>query len=272
MNDPFLNYSGPILMGIVNVTPDSFSDGGQFFSPEKAIAHGLRLVEEGAHILDIGGESTRPGAEPVPLEEELRRVIPVIEGLRGCGAMLSIDTRHATVMKAALEQGAGMVNDVSALTHDQNALDVIASTHCYVCLMHMKGDPRSMQDAPSYDDVVAEVFDYLEGRVAACTAAGIAKNRIICDPGLGFGKALKHNLNILNKFEKFKSLDVLLMLAASRKRFIAGLDRNVPADQRLAGSLAAAITGYQKGARVFRVHDVAETRQALAVWEAIDKV
>ena len=270
-NDPFLIQDGPILMGILNVTPDSFSDGGRFLDADKAIAHGLRMVEEGAHIIDIGGESTRPGSEPISVEEELRRVIPVIEGLSECGAMLSIDTRHAAVMRAAIEAGAGMVNDVSALTHDQDALGVVAKAGAYVCLMHMKGDPRTMQVDPQYDDVFQEVYDFLEARIAACVTAGIAKDRIVADPGIGFGKNLSHNLILLNRLAKFQSLSVPIMLAASRKRFIEAVAGKAAAEHRLAGSLAAVIAGYERGARIFRVHDVAETRQVLAVYSAISK-
>lgn len=272
MNDPFLSADGPILMGILNVTPDSFSDGGQFLDPAKAIAHGRRLVEEGAHILDIGGESTRPGAETVSIEEELRRVVPVIEGLRGCGAMLSIDTRHAAVMEAALKAGAGMVNDVSALTNEPKSMHVVAKSGCYICLMHMKGAPQTMQDAPRYEDVFAEVYVYLENRIAACRANGIQMDRIIADPGIGFGKNLEHNLILLNRLADFESLGVPIMLAASRKRFIDALSGGSAPDQRLGGSLAAAIAGYQCGAKVFRVHDVEETRQALAVADAISRI
>lgn len=271
MSDPFLNRNGPILMGILNVTPDSFSDGGQFLDAPKAIAHGLRMVEEGAHIIDIGGESTRPGSEPVSTEEELRRILPVIEGLKDSGAMLSIDTRHADVMQAAIAAGAGMVNDVSALTQDPRAMDVVAKAGVYVCLMHMQGDPRTMQDAPYYTDVFQEVFDYLKNRIEACRAAGIASGRIIADPGIGFGKTLEHNLSLLNRLNEFGALGVPVMLAASRKRFIEAVVKGAGTERRLPGSLAAAIAGYQRGARVFRVHDVAETAQALAVFKAIGR-
>jgi dihydropteroate synthase len=272
MNDPFLSVDGPILMGIVNVTPDSFSDGGQFLDPAKAIAHGLKLVEEGAHILDIGGESTRPGAAPVSVDEELRRVIPVIEGLRTSGVLLSIDTRHAAVMDAALKAGAGMVNDVSALTFDPDSMHVVAKDGCYVCLMHMKGEPKTMQEAPRYEDVFAEVYVYLENRIAACKANGIQMDRIIADPGIGFGKNLSHNLTLLNRLADFESLGVPVMLAASRKRFIDAISGGAAPDHRLGGSLATAIAGYQRGARVYRVHDVAETAQALAVHHAISRI
>lgn len=269
MNDPFLMRDDPVLMGIVNVTPDSFSDGGLYLAAEAAIAHGRKLVSEGAHILDIGGESTRPGAEPVTVEEEMRRVVPVIEGLRGCGAFLSIDTRHSVVMKAALAAGVDMVNDISALTHDPDSMVLVAGAGCYVCLMHMKGDPRTMQDAPFYGDVFDEVYGYLQARIDACKAAGIRMDRIIVDPGIGFGKNLEHNLILLNRFEDFKSLGVPLMLAASRKRFIDAVCGGVGPVQRLAGSLAAAVAGWEQGARIFRVHDVAETHQALMVYRAV---
>ncbi len=269
MNNPFLNADGPILMGIVNVTPDSFSDGGQFFTTERAIAHGLKLAKEGAHILDIGGESTRPGAEPVSVEEELRRVIPVIEGLKDSGVMLSVDTRHAAVMRDAIKAGAAMVNDVSALTHDPESMKVVAESGVYACLMHMKGDPRTMQDAPYYDDVFAEVYGYLMSRIGACRTNDIPMNRIITDPGIGFGKNLEHNITLLNRLHEFESLGVPIMCAVSRKRFIGAIMGGADADQRLAGSIAAAIAGYERGARVFRVHDVVETRQALAVYSKI---
>lgn len=269
MSDPFLNGSAPILMGIVNVTPDSFSDGGKYPGADAAIAHGRRLLEEGAHILDIGGESTRPGAAPVALDEELARVVPVIEGLRDCGAEISIDTRRAAVMEAALQAGASIVNDVSALTYDPAAIDVVVKAGCHVCLMHMKGDPRTMQDDPYYDDVFAEVYGYLLSRVDACRAAGIKTGRIIVDAGIGFGKNLDHNLTLLNRLKEFESLGAPMMLGASRKRFIDAIAGGAPADRRLAGSLATAIAAWQRGIRIFRVHDVAETRQALAVYTAI---
>lgn len=269
MNDPFINVDGPILMGIVNVTPDSFSDGGKYFAAERAVAHGLKLAQEGAHILDIGGVSTRPGAEPVSIEEELRRVIPVIEGLKSSGAMISVDTRYAAVMQAAIKAGARMVNDVSALTYDPEAMGVVAQAGVYVCLMHMKGDPRTMQDAPHYEDVFAEVYGYLLSRIGACKINDIQMNRIIADPGIGFGKNLEHNLTLLNRMKEFESLGVKIMLAASRKRFIEAITGEAGTEHRLAGSLAAAVAGYVRGARVFRVHDVKETKQALEVFSRI---
>jgi len=269
MSDPLLHAFDPVLMGIINVTPDSFSDGGEFLESGKAIAHGLRLKQEGAQILDIGGESTRPGAKPITIDEELARVLPVIEGLKNSGAMISIDTRHARVMKAAVEAGAGMVNDVSALTHDPAAMAFVAEAGVHVCLMHMKGDPRTMQDEPTYNDVFAEVFAHLESRMEVCVKAGVKQGRIMIDPGIGFGKNLEHNLILLNRIGEFKSLGVPVLLGASRKSFI---ERVVPAatkGHRLPGSIAACLAGYERGIRHFRVHDVAETAQALSVFKAI---
>lgn len=257
------------LIGIINVTPDSFSDGGQFLDPAQAIAHGLRLVEEGATILDIGGESTRPGAAPVSAHEEMDRVLPVIEGLKGCGARLSVDTRNADTMQAAVKAGSTIINDISALLHDPQSLDVLASAHCNVILMHMQGTPQTMQATPLYKDVVREVYGFLAGRIEACAAAGIDKSRIMIDPGIGFGKTLKHNLTILNNMHKFQLLEVPVMLGASRKRFIESLCPGAGPDQRLPGSLAAVLSAYAQGIRHFRVHDVKETAQALAVMQAI---
>ncbi|PZO88257.1 MAG: dihydropteroate synthase [Micavibrio aeruginosavorus] len=258
-----------VIMGIVNVTPDSFSDGGRYFDPALAIAHGLRLRDEGADILDIGGESTRPGSDPVSVEEELARVVPVIKGLKQCGAILSIDTRRAAVMKAALAEGVRIVNDVSALTFDPDAMGVVADSGVDVCLMHMKGDPKTMQDAPHYDDVFTEVYEYLEDRVRACADAGIRLERIMIDPGIGFAKNLSHNLTLLNRIGEFRALGVRVMLGASRKRFIENICPGTAADDRLPGSLAACIAAYMQDIRHFRVHDVAETVQALAVYDRI---
>lgn len=260
----------PVLMGIVNVTLDSFSDGGQFFDADKAIAHGKKLYAEGARILDIGGESTRPGAVEVSIEEEIRRVVPVIEGLRDTGAILSIDTRHAAVMKEAISAGAGFINDVSALTHDPQSLNVAVESGAYVCLMHMKGTPESMQVDPSYDNVFDEVYRYLENRIADCVAAGVNRSRLYIDPGIGFGKNLDHNLALLARLGDFQKLDVPVLLGASRKRFIQGIDPAAGPADRLGGSLAACIAGYKNGVRHFRVHDVAATKQALSVTRAIE--
>lgn len=266
-----LDWTGddPILMGIVNVTPDSFSDGGRYLASEAAIAHGLKLRAEGAQILDIGGESTRPGAAPVSVEEEIARVVPVIEGLAECGARLSVDTRNAATMRAACAAGAGMINDISALTHDPDALAVAAGSGAYICLMHMQGEPQTMQAAPSYEDVFAEVYNYLDERINACKRAGINRDRLVIDPGIGFGKSLEHNLILLNRLGDFKSLGVPLLLGASRKRFIESLCPDTPVEGRLPGSLAACLAAYTQGIRAFRVHDVAETAQAFTVYRAM---
>lgn len=263
----------PRLMGIVNVTPDSFSDGGAFFDPAKAIAHGLQLLEDGADILDIGGESTRPGARPVSQQEELDRVLPVIEGLTKEGApCLSIDTRNSVVMRAAIGSGAHIINDVSALTHDPQSLGVVAKLNVPVVLMHAKGTPQNMQNNPIYDDVVGEVKTYLIQRAEAAEVAGVARSNIAIDPGIGFGKTLQHNLMLLNAMDMFTVLPWPVLLGASRKRFIAALDDAAPVDARLGGSLGAMASAYQKGCRLFRVHDVAESRQHLKILHAIETV
>ncbi len=262
-------HADPLLMGIVNVTPDSFSDGGRHFDTDRAIAHGRRLAEEGAAILDVGGESTRPGAEPVPVDEELRRVVPVIEALARDGFVVSIDSRKAAVMEAAVDAGAAIINDVSALAFDHRAIEVVATRGVPAILMHAKGEPARMQRAPHYGDVLIEVFDHLEARVRACEAAGIARDRLIVDPGIGFGKTLEHNLVLLRDLAVFRQIGVPVLLGASRKRFIGALSGEPHPERRLAGSLAAAIAGWQAGAMMLRVHDVAETRQALTVARAI---
>lgn len=261
--------SRPLLMGIVNVTPDSFSDGGRFLDPSSAVQHGLRLVEEGADLLDIGGESTRPGAAPVSVQEEMDRVLPVIEGLRGGGVMISIDTRHAATMRAALAAGAGMINDVTALTGDPDSLAVAAAARVPVCLMHMRGVPGTMQDRPHYEDVTAEVAGYLAARADACERAGMAREALIVDPGIGFGKTLEHNLALLKNISVFKGMGCKVLIGVSRKSFIAGLCPGAEAAERLPGSLAAALWAAAQGADILRVHDVAATRQALAVFQAL---
>ena len=259
----------PRIMGIVNVTPDSFSDGGLHASTQAAIAHGLQLAEEGADILDIGGESTRPGAAYVPAEEELRRVIPVIEGLRArTEALISIDTRKAEVMRRAAAAGADILNDVSALTHDAEALPVAAETGLPVILMHAQGDPRTMNDNPQYSDVVLDVFDYLEGRIAACEAAGIPRAKIVADPGIGFGKHLHHNVAVLSALSLYHALGVPVLLGASRKKLIDHISDVPDPRDRVPGSIAAALAGAAQGVQIIRVHDVAATRQALNVWRA----
>ncbi len=264
-----LSLDRPRIMGIVNVTPDSFSDGGRHASTQAAIDHGLRLVEEGADILDIGGESTRPGSDPVAADEELRRVIPVIEGLRAkTDKRISIDTRKAEVMHRAAAAGADILNDVSALTHDPESMSVAADSGLPVMLMHAQGDPKTMNDNPHYSDVVLDVFDFLESRISACEAAGIAKSRIIADPGIGFGKHLHHNVAVMAGLSLYHGLGVPLLLGASRKKMIGQLCDVPDARNRVPGSLAAAIAGVAAGVQILRVHDVEETKQALAVWRA----
>lgn len=259
-----------MIMGVVNVTPDSFSDGGQFYDAGVAVAHGRELAKEGAAILDIGGESTRPGAEPVSESEELARVLPVVEGLsEKCDVIISIDTRKRKVAEAAINAGATVWNDVSALSHDPESIETAAQLGCEVVLMHAQGDPRTMQDNPTYTDVFAEVFAYLAGRIELCVAAGAPREKIVIDPGIGFGKSLEHNLTLMRRLSEFSALDCRVLLGASRKRFIEALDRPGPARERLGGSIAAALSGWRNGASILRVHDVAATRQALTVAAAI---
>jgi len=252
-------------MGVVNVTPDSFSDGGLWLDHGDAIAHGRELVAEGAAILDIGGESTRPGAAPVGAEEELRRVIPVVEGLGDLGAQLSIDTTKRAVAERALDAGATLVNDVSALRFDPELAGLVADRGCDVCLMHMLGEPRTMQDDPRYDDVVDDVRAFLEERLAFAVGEGIAEERVLLDPGIGFGKTVAHNLELIDRLDEIVALGRPVVLGTSRKGFlgrITGRDR--PRD-RTAATLATLVLGLERGASVFRVHDVAAARDALAV-------
>lgn len=260
------------VMGIVNVTPDSFSDGGQHDTAEAAVAHGLRLVEEGADLLDIGGESTRPGSEPVPLDEELRRVLPVIEQLAARTTVpISIDTFKPEVMRAAVAAGAGMINDIHAL-RQPGALEAAADTGVPVVLMHMQGEPGSMQADPQYDDVVAEVHRFLVQRLFAAEMAGIAKKNLVVDLGFGFGKSVEHNMTLLARSERFLELGVPMLAGLSRKRTLGELTgRQLPAE-RVAASVAAHLVAVQRGARIVRVHDVAATVDALKVWAAVDAV
>ena len=262
----------PRVMGIVNITPDSFSDGGAHFDAEAAVAHGLALVAEGADILDIGGESTRPGADAVPLEEELRRTVPVIERLASeTRVPLSIDTFKPEVMRAAVAAGAGMINDICGL-RSEGALEAAAELGVPVVLMHMLGEPRSMQDAPSYDDVVGEVHRFLAERIFAAEMAGIPRSRIVADPGFGFGKTTAHNMTLLAQLERFGELGVPVLAGLSRKRSIGEITgRDVP-QQRVYGAVAAHLLAAQRGAKILRVHDVAATLDALRVWEAVDAV
>ena len=253
-------------MGVVNVTPDSFSDGGQFLELDAAIAHGRRLIDEGADILDVGGESSRPGAQAVAAQEELARVLPVLKALKN--VPVSIDTRRPAVMRAALAEGASMINDIEAL-EAPGALDAVADTDCAVCLMHKQGDPATMQQEPHYDDVLAQVREYLENRVAACETAGIERDRIVIDPGFGFGKTAQHNLKLLKELRAFASLGVPVLAGWSRKSTLGAITGR-PAGERLAASLAAALLAVQQGARILRVHDVRETRDALAVMQAME--
>jgi dihydropteroate synthase len=258
----------PRIVGIINVTPDSFSDGGAHVDASAAIAHGLKLVEEGADLLDIGGESTRPNAEPVSIEDEIARVIPVIAELaKQTSVPISVDTSKPDVMRAAVASGAGMINDVCALRQD-GALDAASELKVPVCLMHMLGEPRTMQDNPHYDDVVSDVRRFLAERIFACEMSGIDKKLIVVDPGFGFGKTLEHNLTLLRGLDQLTALGVPMMVGLSRKGMIGALTgRSV--DQRAVGSAAAAMIAVQKGATIVRVHDVAETRDALAVWGAV---
>jgi dihydropteroate synthase len=265
-----LDLARPRIMGVVNATPDSFSDGGMLADAAAAVAHGVALAEAGADILDIGGESTRPGARPVGLQQELDRVMPVIAGLKaaGCRVPVSIDTRKAAVAEAALAAGAAMFNDVSALTHDPRSM-AVARRAPSICLMHARDDPRTMQDDPRYDNVLLDVYDFLELRIAAAEAAGIPRGRIVVDPGIGFGKTLDHNLVLLRRLSLFHGLGCAVMLGVSRKRFIGTLSGVVDARDRTHGSVAAGLAGLAQGVQFLRVHDVAETRQALEVWQAI---
>jgi dihydropteroate synthase len=252
------------VMGIVNVTPDSFSDGGAFLEPRAAIAHGYELVSEGAHILDVGGESTRPGAAPVTEQVEMRRVLPVIEGLADTGAQLSIDTFKRSVAQAAIERGATIVNDVTALRQEPEMAGLVADRGCELCLMHMLGEPGTMQDAPRYDDVVSEVKAFLEERLAFAVGAGVSEDKVLLDPGIGFGKTVDHNLELLHRLDELVAIGRPLVIGTSRKSFlgrIAGRDVN----QRLGGTIATNVLALERGASVFRVHDVAPVVDALAV-------
>jgi dihydropteroate synthase len=266
--------SRPFLMGIVNATPDSFSDGGEHVDPAAAIAHGQRLAHAGADILDVGGESTRPGAAPVAPPQEAARVLPVLQGLRHLRAsfprlLFSIDTRHAPVMQAALAQGVDLINDVTALTGDPDSLAVAADSSAAIALMHMQGEPATMNLAPRYDDVALDVFDYLEGRVAACRAAGIAPERLLLDPGIGFGKRGAQNLAVLRSLALYHGLGCPLLLGASRKALGSKAESALPPRERLPTSLAAVMHALNLGVQVLRVHDVAETRRVVELWQRL---
>jgi dihydropteroate synthase len=256
----------PQVMGILNLTPDSFSDGGAHRDPT---AHAMDMLQAGAALIDVGGESTRPGAKPVWEGDEIERVRPVIELLAASGAAVSIDTRKAGVMEAAFTAGAGLVNDVSALSWDDRALEVVAKHGCPVVLMHHQGAPETMQHDPRYDDVLIEVYDWLEARIAVAVAAGIDRAKILVDPGIGFGKTLRHNLTLLNNLSLFHGLGCGLVLGISRKRSIGALSNEAPVDQRLGGSIAFATLAAAQGVQVFRVHDVPESIQALRIWRGL---
>ena len=258
----------PRIMGVLNVTPNSFSDGGRYFNAARAIEHARRMMDDGADLIDIGGESTRPGAMPVDEAEELRRVIPLVAALAGQGVPVSVDTRKPAVMRAALDAGAAMINDVCGLTAP-GALEAVAAADAGVCLMHMQGDPRTMQEAPAYDDVVAEVRRFLLARAAACEAAGIARERIVLDPGFGFGKTLKHNLALLAGLPALAAAGYPVLAGLSRKSSLGELTGR-PVDERLAASIAAALAAVARGASLLRVHDVRETHDALVVWLAAE--
>jgi len=258
-----------LVMGVVNVTPDSFSDGGHHADTDRAIAHGRRLAEDGADILDIGGESTRPGAAPLSEAEEQARVLPVVAALVRDGLCVSVDTYHAGTMARALDAGARIVNDITALTGDPGSLDVVVRARCPVVLMHMAGTPATMQEQPSYRDVVTEVHGYLTGRLAAAVGAGLPVDRIALDPGIGFGKTVDHNLELLRRLSVLAGLGRPVLVGVSRKSMIARLSRNEPPDRRLGGSLALALAAVDAGAAILRVHDVAETVQALTLRRAL---
>ena len=261
-----LDLTRPLIMGIVNVTPDSFSDGGRYFDRSIAIEHGRRLIDEGADLLDIGGESTRPGAADVPEAEEIDRVLPLVEALRDT-APISVDTSKPGVMRAALAAGASIINDVRAL-QEPGAFETVTASDCGVVLMHMQGTPRTMQREPRYDDVVAEVAGFLRRRAAALAAVGVAADRIAIDPGFGFGKTAEHNFTLLRELGSLTTVGCPLLVGLSRKSMLGAVSGR-PVDDRLAASVAAAVLAVERGARIVRVHDVAATRDALRVWAAV---
>ncbi len=265
-----LTLKRPLIMGIVNVTPDSFSDGSAHFSTDAATDHALKLIEEGADILDIGGESTRPGADPVSEEEELARIVPVLERLRDCGKPLSVDTFKPAVMRAALDAGADLINDIYALRMP-GALEVVAAhPNCGICLMHMQGEPKTMQQAPVYNDVTEDVYHFLAERKSAVVNAGVDAARICLDPGYGFGKTVQQNFQLLREQDRLSGLHSPLLIGLSRKSMIGAITGRIP-QERVAGSLAAALAAVSRGAAILRVHDVAQTTDALNVWAAIEQ-
>ena len=269
LGERIIRLDQPQVMGIVNATPDSFSDGGSFADANEAAEAGALMAQQGAAIIDVGGESTRPGASTVWEGDEVERVVPVIQQLAAAGNAVSIDTRKSGVMTAAFDAGAAMVNDVSALTWDPQSAELVAKTNVPVVLMHHRGDPATMQDAPRYDDVLVEVYEWLADRIAAAEEAGIARDKILVDPGIGFGKTVAHNLELMNGLALLHGLGCPIVIGASRKRMIGALSGEAPADQRLPGSLALALKAVEQGAQIVRVHDVPETVQALKVWRGL---
>jgi len=259
----------PLIMGVINVTPDSFSDGGDFFTTDSAVARGIRLAEHGADIIDIGGESTRPGAHEISAEEERARVTPVIYALAERGLVVSIDTRHAAVMTAAVAAGARIINDVTALTGGPGSVAAAAKSNAAIVLMHMLGEPRTMQVDPHYDDTTLDLLDYFDARLQALEQAGIDPARIAIDPGIGFGKKDPHNMLLLTELAAFQVFGCPVLLGVSRKSFVGRLSRKEPPKERMAGSLAAGLAGFDQGVQIIRVHDVAETYQARAIWQAM---
>ena len=264
-----LTFEHPLVMGIVNLTPDSFSGDGLGMETDRAVAHALRQIEAGADLLDLGAESSRPGAIPASLDEELDRLLPVLEALAGCPVPISIDTYKPEVMRAAIAHGASMINDIYALRWP-GAMDAVAASDCAICLMHMQGEPLTMQQAPHYDDVVADVNRFLGERVAALDNAGVARDRLVLDPGFGFGKTLEHNLEMLRRFPEFCEAGLPVLAGVSRKSMLGAIT-GLPVDQRLLVSVTAAVIAAQRGAQILRVHDVAETRDALAVLQAVGR-
>ena len=263
-----LSFDRPLIMGIVNLTPDSFSGDGLASDTARAIAHARVQIEAGADLLDLGAESSRPGAIPTPLDEELDRLLPVLEALKNCGVPLSVDTYKPEVMRAAITHGASMINDIYALRMP-GALEAVADSDCALCLMHMQGEPLTMQQQPRYADVVAEVRDFLSARVLAAVAGGISRNRLVLDPGFGFGKAVEHNLQLLRYLPKLSAEGLPVLAGISRKSMLGAVTGRTVAD-RLPASLAAALLAVQRGASILRVHDVAATRDVLAIWHAVN--
>lgn len=269
---PFFALKGkPSVMGILNVTRSSFSDGGKFINPDKAIEHGIEMVKNGADIIDIGGESTKPGSQPIDINEEIFRVVPVIEGLKGKAPIISIDSRNGRTMEAALKVGANIINDISALTHDPYSVGVAAEAKVPIVLMHMQNTPVDMQEKPKYNNVIKEIFDFLKSRISYCETQGIDAEMLIADPGIGFGKTLEHNLIILRNIKEFQKLGVPVLLGASRKSFIGKITGENNPDQRLAGSLASVLWGMSQGVNIFRVHDVKETVRAIQVYQSVSE-